>query len=167
MSPLLIDIIFVACAIIAIVHGYRKGLVGQVVWFFSAFVGFGLAARFAADIAELLQYKIVSKPITIAVCFLVLFLAVIWLAHRIGVWITDLLKKSVVGTVNAALGAIFNLGLFLVIASLITLLAMLVVPQARETIQQTTVLQSVFEPVKAFLDDRILHHNEHDATAEP
>jgi uncharacterized membrane protein required for colicin V production len=167
MSPLLLDIIFVVFAIIAIVHGYRKGLVGQVVWFFSAFVGFGLAARFAADLAELVQYKIFNESITIAVSFLLIFLAVIWLAHRIGVWITNILRKSVVGTVNSTFGAIFNLGLFVIISVLIALLAILLVPTARATVQQTTVLRSVFEPAQTFLDDRILHRNEGDARAKP
>lgn len=163
MSPLLVDIIFVVCALGALFLGYRKGLVGQVVWLLSSITGLALGARFAADLAELLQYRIVSKPITIAVCFLALFLAVNWLTHWIGAWLTKQIKQSVAGTVNSALGAVFNLALFIVIASLITLLSMLVIPNARETVQQTSVLKSVFEPVKAFIDDRVLHHKETDS----
>ncbi|MCM2272873.1 MAG: CvpA family protein [candidate division Zixibacteria bacterium] len=160
MNPLLVDVIFVVCALGALFFGYRKGLVGQVVWFFSSIIGFALGARFAADLAVLLQYRIVSKPVTIAVCFLALFLAVNWLTHWIGAWLTRQIQQSLAGTVNSALGAVFNLALYIVIASLITLLSMLVIPNARETVQQTTVLNAAFEPIKAFIDDRILHHNE-------
>lgn len=159
MSPLLIDIIFVVCAVVAIYTGYKRGLLGQVVWLVSSFVGFGLAARFSADLAELLGYRIVSKPITIVVSFLLIFLIAIWLARKIGVWITQMVSKSPVGLVNSILGAVCSFGIFLVVASLVMVLAMVIVPGARLMIEETYVTQAVLTPVKAILDDRLLHRS--------
>lgn len=165
VNPLLVDVIFVVGAFGALFRGYRKGLVGQVVWFLSSIIGLAVGARFAADLAELLQYRIVSKPITIAVCFVALFLAVNWMTHWLGAWLTKQIKQSVTGPINSALGAVFNLAFYAVIAALITLLAMLIIPNARETVQQTTVLKAALGPVKTFVDDRVLHHDETDNTA--
>lgn len=157
MSPLLLDIIFVLCALAAIYAGYKRGLLSQAVWLVSSFVGFALAARFSADLAELLGYRIVSKPITIAVSFLIIFLLSIWLTKWIGRWITDKVKQTPVGLVNSVLGSVCSLGVFLVVAALIMVVAMVIVPGARTTVEQTTVLQGVLTPVKAILDDRLLH----------
>ncbi len=167
MSPLLLDIVFVMCAIAAIYAGYKRGLLSQAVWLVSSFVGFALAARFSADLAELLSYRIVSKPITIAVSFLIIFLLSIWLTKWIGRWVTDKVKQSPVGVVNSVLGSVCSLGIFLVVAALIMVVAMVIVPGARTTVEQTTVLQGVLTPVKAILDDRLLHRGDDEVPVEP
>ncbi len=167
MSPLLLDIIFVLCALAAIYAGYKRGLLSQAVWLVSSFVGFALAARFSADLAELMVYRIVSKPITIAVSFLIIFLLSIWLTKWIGRWVTDKVKQSPVGIVNSVLGSACSLGIFLVVAALIMVVAMVIVPGARTTVEQTTVLQGVLTPVKAILDDRLLHRGDDEVPAEP
>ncbi|MBK7140941.1 MAG: CvpA family protein [bacterium] len=169
MSPLLLDLIFVVCAIAAIYAGYKRGFLGQVVWLVSSFIGFGLAARFSADLAELFGYGIVSKPITIAVSFLLIFVLAIWLARMIGKWVTGMIKESPVGMVNSIIGAICSLGIFLVIASLIMVVAMVIVPGARTTVEQTYVVQGILTPVSAILDERLLHRGDEQpgATQEP
>lgn len=167
MSPLLLDIIFVLCALAAIYAGYKRGLLSQAVWLVSSFVGFALAARFSADLAELLGYRIVSKPITIAVSFLIIFLLSIWLTKWIGRWITDKVKQTPVGLVNSVLGSVCSLGVFLVVAALIMVVAMVIVPGARTTVEQTTVLQGVLTPVKAILDDRLLHRGNDEESVQP
>lgn len=167
MSPLLLDIIFVLCALAAIYAGYRRGLLSQAVWLVSSFVGFALAARFSADLAELLGYRIVSKPITIAVSFLIIFLLSIWLTKWIGRWITDKVTQTPVGLVNSVLGSVCSLGVFLVVAALIMVVAMVIVPGARTTVEQTTVLQGVLTPVKAILDDRLLHRGNDEESVQP
>jgi uncharacterized membrane protein required for colicin V production len=166
VNPLLLDVIFVVCAIAAIYAGYKRGLLGQVVWLVSSFIGFGLAARFSADLAELLGYRIVSKPITVVVSFLLIFLVAIWLSRKIGVWITQMISKSPVGLVNSVLGAICSFGIFLVVASLVMVLAMVIVPGARPMIEETYVTQAVLTPVKAILDDRLLHRSPEDQPIE-
>lgn len=159
MNPLLIDVIFVVCAVAAIYAGYKRGLLGQVVWLVSSFVGFALAARFSADLAELLGHRIVSKPITLVVSFLLIFLVAIWLLRKIGVWITQMISKSPVGLVNSVFGAVCSLGIFLVVASLVMVLAMVIVPGAKVMIEETYITQAVLTPVKAILDDRLLHRS--------
>lgn len=167
MSPVLLDIVFIVCALAAIYAGYKRGLLSQAVWLVSSFVGFALAARFSTDLAELMGYRIVSKPITIAVSLLIIFLLSIWLTKWIGRWITDKVKQSPVGLVNSILGAVCSLGLFLVFAALIMVVSMVIVPGARATVEQTSVLQGVLTPVKAILDDRLLHRGDDEVPAEP
>ncbi len=167
MSPLLLDVIFILCAVGAIYAGYKRGLLSQAVWLVSAFVGFALAARFSADLAELVGYRYASKPITVAISFVIIFILSIWLTKWIGRWITDRVKQTPVGLVNSVLGAVCSLGIFLVVAALIMVVSMVIVPGARTTVEQTTVLQGVLTPVKAILDDRLLHRGDDEEPDAP
>lgn len=153
---LVADILFVVIAFVAVYKGYRRGLVGQAIWFFSAFVGLVLALRLAGDAAELLGFGIVNRPITIAVCFALIFLISIWLLHRIGAWITSILNKTVVGTVNSLMGAIFSGLLFLVSVAFVVGLAQLAVPKGREYIENTVIIKQVMKINTAILDQGIL-----------
>lgn len=153
---LVVDILFVVIAFVAIYRGYKRGLVGQAIWFFSAFIGLILALRLSGDAAELLDYGIVSRPITIAVCFAVIFLVSIWLLHRIGVWVTSILNKSFVGTVNSVLGAIFSGLLLLVSVAFVVGLAQLAVPGARDYLDKTVVMKQVMKLNAAIVDQDIL-----------
>lgn len=157
MSPVLLDVLFVVCAVAALYAGYKRGLLSQAVWLVSSFVGLALAARLSDDLAELLGYAIGGKPVTLAVSFLLIFLFTIMLTRWIGRWLTDKIKQTPVGLVNSILGAVCSLGIFLIIASLVMVVSMVIVPGARTTVEQTTVLQGVLVPVKGILDDRLLH----------
>lgn len=117
---MIIDLIFAILVVLAIIQGFRRGLIIAIFSFIAIFIGLAAAIKLSAVVAEHLSNstKISGKWLPI-ISFIVVFVLVIILV-RLG---AKLLEKTVklitLGWLNRLGGIIFYLAIYLIIYSIV------------------------------------------------
>lgn len=111
MSLNILDIILLLCFIPALVNGFRKGLIDQIISIGSLFLGVFLAYRWAVGLSiELAPYFETTDPALHKILSFFIILVVVFIVMKIiGALIDKLLKITTLGWLNSLLGLAFSI----------------------------------------------------------
>ena len=106
----ILDIILLICFVPALVQGFRKGFISQVIAIISIIAGVWLSFRFATIVSGWLgQYIQGSEQVMKVVSFALIFVAVIALLALLGKLLEGTVKLVMLGWLNRLLGMLFSL----------------------------------------------------------
>ncbi len=106
----ILDIILLICFVPAIIQGFRKGFISQVIAIISIIAGVWMSARFATMVSAWIgQYIQGSEQVLKVVAFTLIFIAVIAVLALIGKLIEGTIKLIMLGWLNRLLGVLFSL----------------------------------------------------------
>lgn len=106
----ILDIILLICFIPAVVQGFRKGFISQVIAIVSIIAGTWLSFRFASAVSVWIAgYIQTSEQVLKVVSFALIFFAVIALLALVGKFIEGTFKLIMLGWLNRLLGVLFSL----------------------------------------------------------
>ena len=118
----ILDIILLICFVPALVQGFRKGFISQVIAIISIIAGVWLSFRFATLVSAWLgQYIQGSEQVLKIVAFALIFIAVIAALALVGKLLEGTFKLVMLGWVNRLLGMIFSLAKCVLILGLAVL----------------------------------------------
>ena len=145
----ILDIILLICFVPAVIQGFRKGFISQVIAIISIIAGVWLSVQFASPVtAWLAQYIQGSEQVLKVVSFALIFIAVAAGLAILGKLIEGTVKLIMLGWLNRLLGVIFSL----IKAGLIVGLAIMAFCSLNNTfnfVSEETLSQSVlFPPLK-------------------
>lgn len=105
-----VDIILLICFIPALVQGFRKGFISQIIAIISIILGAWLSFRFASEVSVwLAQYITGSEQILKIIAFALILTAVIIGLALIGKLLESTFELVMLGWLNKLLGAAFSL----------------------------------------------------------
>lgn len=105
-----VDIILLICFIPALVQGFRKGFISQIIAIISIILGAWLSFRFASEVSVwLAQYITGSEQILKVTAFALILTAVIIGLALIGKLLESTFELVMLGWLNKLLGAAFSL----------------------------------------------------------
>lgn len=114
----MIDILFAILILIAIIKGYRKGLIIAVFSIIGFIVGLAAALKFSATVAAWLQNSvIISAKWLPFISFTVVFLVVVLLVNLGGKLIEKTFEMALLGWVNRIGGIVLFILLYMIILS--------------------------------------------------
>lgn len=119
--------------------GFKRGLINQVVWFGSFFVGYLAASRFCHAIAKASGVRIYADEVTVAVAFVIVFLVVITVMHILARTISRALKPTIVGLANSILGGLFTSLIYVVLMLVVLNLALILFEDLDDVLKKTLV----------------------------
>ncbi len=145
----ILDIILLICFVPAVIQGFRKGFISQVIAIISIIAGVWLSVQFASPVAAwLAQYIQGSEQVLKVVSFALIFIAVAAGLAILGKLIEGTVKLIMLGWLNRLLGVIFSL----IKAGLIVGLVIMAFCSLNNTfnfVSEETLSQSVlFPPLK-------------------
>ncbi len=106
----ILDIILLICLVPALIQGFRKGFISQVVAIVAIVAGVWMSARFATVAAGWLgQYIEGSEQVLKVVAFALIFIVVIAALTLFGKFIEGTVKLVMLGWLNRLLGVAFSL----------------------------------------------------------
>ncbi len=106
----ILDIILLICFVPALIQGFRKGFISQVIAIISIIAGVWMSARFASLVSGWIgQYIQGSEQVLRIVSFALIIIAVITLLTLIGKLIEGTIKLIMLGWLNRLLGVLFSL----------------------------------------------------------
>lgn len=145
----ILDIILLICFVPAVIQGFRKGFISQVIAIISIIAGVWLSVQFASPVtAWLAQYIQGSEQVLKVVSFALIFIAVAAGLAILGKLIEGTVKLIMLGWLNRLLGVIFSL----IKAGLIVGLVIMAFCSLNNTfnfVSEETLSQSVlFPPLK-------------------
>jgi len=102
------DIILLVLLVFAVISGFYKGLVTQVVSLSSIVVGLLIASRFAPDLTKVAMAQFGSEEkVTYILCFVAIFLVCALVMALVGVLVTKVIKIATLSWLNRSLGGVF------------------------------------------------------------
>ncbi len=105
-----VDIILLICFIPALVQGFRKGFISQIIAIISIILGAWLSFRFASEVSVwLAQYITGSEQILKIIAFALILTAVIIGLALLGKLLESTFELVMLGWLNKLLGAAFSL----------------------------------------------------------
>lgn len=105
-----VDIILLICFIPALVQGFRKGFISQIIAIISIILGAWLSFRFASEVSVwLAQYITGSEQILKITAFALILTAVIIGLALLGKLLESTFELVMLGWLNKLLGAVFSL----------------------------------------------------------
>ena len=145
----IVDIILLICFIPALIQGFRKGFISQVIAIISIILGVWLSFRFSSSVSVwLAQYIQWSEQIMKLISFALILIAVIAGLTVLGRLIEGTFKLVMLGWLNRLLGVAFSL----LKAGLVVGLAIMAFCSLNNTfglVSEDTLNQSVlFPPLK-------------------
>lgn len=145
----IVDIILLICFIPALIQGFRKGFISQVIAIISIILGVWLSFRFSSSVSVwLAQYIQGSEQIMKLISFALILIAVIAGLTVLGRLIEGTFKLVMLGWLNRLLGVAFSL----LKAGLVVGLAIMAFCSINNTfglVSEDTLNQSVlFPPLK-------------------
>ena len=106
----ILDIILLICFVPAVVQGFRKGFISQVMAIISIIAGVWLSVQFTSPVtAWLAQYIQGTEQVLKVVSFALIFIAVIAGLVLLGKLLEGTVKLIMLGWLNRLLGVIFSL----------------------------------------------------------
>ncbi len=106
----ILDIILLLCFVPALVQGFRKGLISQIISIVSIIAGVWMSARFATTASAWLgQYIQGSEQVLKVVSFALIIIVVIAGLTLVGKVLESTIKLVMLGWVNKLLGIVFSL----------------------------------------------------------
>ena len=116
----ILDIILLICFVPAVVQGFRKGFIAQVIAIISIIAGVWLSFHFATVVSTWLgQYIQGSEQVMKIVAFALIFIAAIAVLALLGKLIEGAVKLVMLGWLNKLLGGVFAILKWVLIMSLI------------------------------------------------
>jgi membrane protein required for colicin V production len=115
----MIDIVAGICTVLAIVQGFRQGLILAIFSLLAYIIGLAAAMQLSASVAVWLQNK-TGTPMTWLpfVSFLLVFLAVILVVRFTGALVQGVFTVTMLGWVNRIGGVVFYLATYAIILSI-------------------------------------------------
>lgn len=105
-----VDIILLICFIPALIQGFRKGFISQIIAIISIILGAWLSFRFASEVSVwLAQYITGSEQILKIIAFALILTAVIIGLALLGKLLESTFELVMLGWLNKLLGAAFSL----------------------------------------------------------
>ncbi len=105
-----LDIILLICFVPAVIQGFRKGFISQIVAIISIIAGVWVSARFASMASVWIgQYIQGSEQVLKVVAFALIFIVVIAALALLGKLIEGTVKLIMLGWLNRLLGVLFSL----------------------------------------------------------
>ncbi len=149
----ILDIILLICFVPAVIQGFRKGFISQVIAIISIIAGVWLSVRFTTMVSEWLgQYIQGSEQVLRIVAFALIFIAVAAALALVGKLIEGTIKLIMLGWLNRLLGVLFSL----LKAGLIIGLVIMAFCSLNDTfkfVSEETLNSSVlFPPLKSLAD---------------
>ncbi len=106
----ILDIILLICFVPALIQGFRKGFISQVIAIISIIAGVWMSVRFANMVSVwIAQYIQGSEQVLKIVAFALIFIAVIAVLALLGKLIEGTIKLIMLGWLNRLLGVLFSL----------------------------------------------------------
>jgi len=106
----ILDIILLICFVPALVQGFRKGFISQVIAIVSIIAGVWMSFHFATMVSGWLgQYIQGSEQVMKVTAFALIFFAVIAVLALIGKFLEGTIKLIMLGWLNRLLGVVFSL----------------------------------------------------------
>ncbi len=106
----ILDIILLICFVPALVQGFRKGFISQVIAIVSIIAGVWMSARFANMVSAWIgQYIQGSEQVLKVAAFALIFIAVIAALTLLGKLLEGTIKLIMLGWLNRLLGVLFSL----------------------------------------------------------
>ena len=106
----ILDIILLICFVPAVIQGFRKGFISQVIAIISIIAGVWLSVQFAAPVTSwLAQYIEGSEQVLKLVSFALIFIAVIAAFAILGKLVEGTVKLIMLGWLNRLLGVVLSL----------------------------------------------------------
>ena len=106
----IVDIILLICFVPAVVQGFRKGFISQIIAIVSIIVGAWISFRFTSDVSVWLGQHIPgSEQMLKVVSFAIIFAAVIAALALLGKLLEGAVKLVMLGWLNRLLGVAFSL----------------------------------------------------------
>lgn len=117
---MLIDVIFALLAVLAIIQGYRRGLIAAIFSFLAIIVGMAAALKLSAVAAKYIGHTVkISEKWLPIISFIVVFLIVVILVRLGAKAIQRLTETLMLGWVNRLGGVIFYIAIYTVVFSII------------------------------------------------
>ena len=106
----IVDIILLICFVPAVVQGFRKGFISQVIAIVSIIAGAWISFRFTSEASVwLAQYIQGSEQMLKVVSFALIFIAVLVVLALLGKLLEGAVKLVMLGWLNRLLGVVFSL----------------------------------------------------------
>ena len=106
----ILDIILLICFVPAVIQGFQKGFISQVIAIISIIAGVWLSVQFASEVTVwLAQYIQGSEQVLKVVSFALIFIAVIAGLALLGRLVEGTVKLIMLGWLNRLLGIVFSL----------------------------------------------------------
>ncbi len=106
----IVDIILLICFVPAVVQGFRKGFISQVIAIVSIIAGVWISFRFTSEASVwLAQYITGSEQMLKVISFAIIFAAVIAVLALLGRLLEGVIKLVMLGWLNKLLGVAFSL----------------------------------------------------------
>lgn len=106
----IVDIILLICFVPAVVQGFRKGFISQVVAIVSIIAGTWISFKAASAVSQWLsQYMDGSEQMMKVISFALIFIAVIVATALLGKLIEGVVKLVMLGWLNKLLGVAFSM----------------------------------------------------------
>lgn len=106
----IVDIILLICFVPAVVQGFRKGFISQVIAIVSIIAGAWVSFRFTSEASVWIgQYIQGSEQMLKVVSFALIFIAVIVVLALLGKLLEGAVKLVMLGWLNRLLGVVFSL----------------------------------------------------------
>ncbi len=106
----ILDIILLLCFVPALIQGFRKGFISQVISIISLILGVWMSARFANIVGNWIgQYIQGSEQVLRLVAFALIFIAVIAALTLVGKMLEGMIRLIMLGWLNRLLGVLFSL----------------------------------------------------------
>jgi membrane protein required for colicin V production len=117
---MLIDLIFAVLMILAIIHGYRRGLIAAVFSFIAIIVGLAAALKLSSAVANYLGHSVnVSNKWLPVISFVIVFIGVVLLIRLGAKAIQRLTETIMLGWVNRLGGIIFYAAIYITVFSIL------------------------------------------------
>ena len=144
-----LDVILLICFLPAIIQGFRKGFISQVIAIVAIIAGAHLSLRFSPEVTQWMeQYIHASQQILKVASFALIFIAAAIVLNMAGRLIEGVVKLVMLGWLNKLLGVAFSL----IKAGLIAGLAIMVFCSLNNTfgiVSEEVLNESVlFTPIK-------------------
>lgn len=136
---MLLDIIFAVVLVLAVLQGYKRGLIVGLFSFVAVIIGLAAALKLSAVVAVQIGKAVkVSEEWLPLVSFIVVFLVVILLIRLGAKAIERTVETVMLGWVNKLAGVIFYVAIYMIIFSVLLFYA-----EKMQLLQPATISQSV------------------------
>jgi membrane protein required for colicin V production len=145
----ILDIILLICFVPAVIQGFQKGFISQVIAIISIIAGVWLSVQFASEVTVwLAQYIQGSEQVLKVVSFALIFIAVIAGLALLGRLVEGTVKLIMLGWLNRLLGVVFSLVKAALIVGLV-IMAFCSLNNTFQFVSEEVLNQSVlFPPLK-------------------
>ena len=145
----ILDIILLICFVPAVIKGFQKGFISQVIAIISIIAGVWLSVQFASEVTVwLAQYIQGSEQVLKVVSFALIFIAVIAGLALLGRLIEGTVKLIMLGWLNRLLGVVFSMVKAALIVGLV-IMAFCSLNNTFQLVSEDVLNQSVlFPPLK-------------------